>query len=365
MNLLSMAAGMMNIFGETMMSKMKRLLAILVLICLLMPISSSAMVRPRPYAIQAASFQSTSLQPQSDYTLVPVNVYRDSEAEFCRNDPVDFTDPLGLQDNDLVATLGDENYGRINTSGSYAEYNAGFRFSGSDSLDLYRANAGVEGAGAIKVYGAAGQAVVPRPDIPIALIPHFGAVAANPKSTVLESSLARVGIWSATVLAAAECIPVVGAVDRPMVRLLERIGLREAKATTEKVVVREAGVVVSKSTEQLEFSFARGASVQTPGVTAAGERFVRVGAKPKNLKFTFETPAGVQPGAYAFPEPTFNAVGNNPASLKDFGDLPGTAPQYYRILEPPAGTPIQRGIVPGGQNGGVGGIEEVIFPKGF
>jgi len=97
MNLLSMAAGMMNIFGETMMSKMKRLLAILVLICLLMPISSSAMVRPRPYAIQAASFQSASLEPQFDYTLVPVNVYRCSAASFCRNDPVDFTDPLGLR----------------------------------------------------------------------------------------------------------------------------------------------------------------------------------------------------------------------------------------------------------------------------
>jgi hypothetical protein len=51
--------------------------------------------------------------------------------------------------------------------------------------------------------------------------------------------------------------------------------------------------------------------------------------------------------------------------LKNLGDLPGAAPQYYRILQPPAGTPIQRGIVPGGEFGGVGGAEEVIFPKGF
>ncbi len=116
---------------------------------------------------------------------------------------------------------------------------------------------------------------------------------------------------------------------------------------------------------QLEFPFARGARVQTPGVTAAGERFVRVGANPKNLKFTFKTPGGVQPGTYAFPESTFNAVGRNPAALKNLGDLPGAAPQYYRILQPPAGTPIQRGIVPGGQYGGVGGVEEVIFPGGF
>ena len=110
---------------------------------------------------------------------------------------------------------------------------------------------------------------------------------------------------------------------------------------------------------------ARGAAVQTPGVTAAGERFIRVGANPNNLKFTFQNPGGVQPGTYAFPESTFNAIGNNPAALKNFGDLPGTAPQYYRILEPPAGTPIQRGVVPGGQYGGVGEAEEVIFPKGF
>jgi len=75
---------------------MRRLLPLLALICLFLPTTSSAMVLPLPYAAQAASFQSTSLQPQSDYTLVPVNVYRDSEAEFCRNDPVDFTDPLGL-----------------------------------------------------------------------------------------------------------------------------------------------------------------------------------------------------------------------------------------------------------------------------
>lgn len=37
----------------------------------------------------------------------------------------------------------------------------------------------------------------------------------------------------------------------------------------------------------------------------------------------------------------------------------------WRLLQPPPGTPIQRGIVPGGQFGGVGGVPEVIFPKGF
>ncbi|MDD5492359.1 MAG: hypothetical protein PHV60_06750, partial [bacterium] len=116
---------------------------------------------------------------------------------------------------------------------------------------------------------------------------------------------------------------------------------------------------------QLEFPFAKGASVQTPGVTVAGEKFVRVGANPKNLNFTFETPGGVQPGTYAFPESTFNSIGNNPLALKHFGDLPGPVPNYYRILEPPAGTIIQRGVVSGGEFGGVGGVKEVIFPRGF
>jgi hypothetical protein len=116
--------------------------------------------------------------------------------------------------------------------------------------------------------------------------------------------------------------------------------------------------------EQLEFPFAKGASVQTPGVTVEGETFVRVGASPVNLKFG-ATPGGIQPGTYAFPEATFNAIGEDPAALKNFGDLPGAPPQYYRILSPPAGTPIQRGIVPGGQFGGVGGVPEIIFPNGF
>jgi hypothetical protein len=116
---------------------------------------------------------------------------------------------------------------------------------------------------------------------------------------------------------------------------------------------------------QLEFPFARGASIQTPGVTTAGESFVRVGAGPQNLKFGSTSLSGAQPGTYAFPEGTFNAIGQDPALLKNLGDLPGAPPQYFRILQPPAGTPIQRGIVPGGQFGGVGGAQEVIFPKGF
>ncbi len=33
--------------------------------------------------------------------------------------------------------------------------------------------------------------------------------------------------------------------------------------------------------------------------------------------------------------------------------------------EPPAGTPVQRGIVPGGEFWGQGGVPEVIFPEGF
>jgi hypothetical protein len=98
---------------------------------------------------------------------------------------------------------------------------------------------------------------------------------------------------------------------------------------------------------QMEFPFARGASIQTPGVTTAGETFVRVGAAPQNLKFGSTSLSGAQPGTYAFPEATFNSIGQSPTALKNFGDLPGAAPQYFRTLSPPAGTPIQRGIVPG------------------
>jgi hypothetical protein len=116
---------------------------------------------------------------------------------------------------------------------------------------------------------------------------------------------------------------------------------------------------------QTEFAFARGASIQTPRVTTAGETFIRAGAAPRNLKFGSTSLSGAQPGTYAFPEATFNSIGQSPAALKNFGDLPGAVPQYFRTLSPPAGTPIQRGIVPGGEFGGVGGVPEVIFPKGF
>ncbi len=127
----------------------------------------------------------------------------------------------------------------------------------------------------------------------------------------------------------------------------------------------EVGQAVVRRGTQLEFPFARGASVQTPGVTEAGERFVRVGAEPRNLRMTFDTPGGTAPGTYAFPESTFRAMGEDPSALRNLGDLPGDAPQYYRVLEPPAGTPIQRGIVPGGEYGGAGRVPEVIFPEGF
>jgi len=78
------------------MRNMKHLLPILALICLLRPTTSSAMVRPLPCATEAASFSSTSLQPQSEYVLIPFDFDCDFARQSCRNDPVDFTDPLGL-----------------------------------------------------------------------------------------------------------------------------------------------------------------------------------------------------------------------------------------------------------------------------
>jgi RHS repeat-associated protein len=136
-------------------------------------------------------------------------------------------------------------------------------------------------------------------------------------------------------------------------------------ATTPTAASATADVTDSGNAVQLEFPFANGASVQTPGVTASGETFVRVGASPQNLKFGSTSLSGVQPGTYAFPQATFDAIGQDPVALQNLGDLPGNAPQYYRILQPPPGTPIQRGIVPGGQFGGAGGAQEVIFPSGF
>ena len=96
-----------------------------------------------------------------------------------------------------------------------------------------------------------------------------------------------------------------------------------------------------------------------------GEIFIRAGASPRNLKFGSSSLSGVQPGTYAFPEATFRAIGQNPAVLKKLGDLPGASPEYFRILRPPTRTPIQRGLVPGGEFGGIGGVPEVIFPTGF
>jgi RHS repeat-associated protein len=143
----------------------------------------------------------------------------------------------------------------------------------------------------------------------------------------------------------------------------------EAKLLTTEMRAGEmatVGEVKSASTYvQIEFPFAKGASIQTPVLTKEGETFVRVGAKPQNLKFGLTSLSGVQPGTYAFPQATFDAIGTNPIMLKNVGDLPGAAPQYFRTLSPPPGIPIQRGIVPGGEYGGIGGIEEVIFPKGF
>jgi len=108
-----------------------------------------------------------------------------------------------------------------------------------------------------------------------------------------------------------------------------------------------------------------GAREAAVGVTQPGETFVRVGASPENLNWTFDGAGGTRAGTYAFPQDTIEEIGNDPAALKNFGDLPGEPPSVFRILEPPTGTPIQRGIVPGGEFGGVGGVPEVYFPEGW
>jgi RHS repeat-associated protein len=109
---------------------------------------------------------------------------------------------------------------------------------------------------------------------------------------------------------------------------------------------------------------AKGARFSPVEFTRQGEQFVRVASSPSELNFSFSAKTGVTPGTYAFPEAAFQKIGMNPSALKNFGDLPKT-PQFYRIIEPPPGTPIQRGVVPGREFGGIGNVNEVFFPEGF
>jgi hypothetical protein len=66
-----------------------------------------------------------------------------------------------------------------------------------------------------------------------------------------------------------------------------------------------------------------------------------------------------------FPEEVFQKIGQDPATLKDLGDIPGPPPVYYRVFSPPPGTTIQRGIVPGGEFGGRGGVPGVFSLEDF
>ncbi len=120
-----------------------------------------------------------------------------------------------------------------------------------------------------------------------------------------------------------------------------------------------------RQTSETEATDAAGAINAPLDVTQAGEQFVRVGASPENLNATYDSLGGTLPRTYAFDKATFDWIGNDPAALKNLGDLPGAPPTVYRILEPPAGTAIQRGIVPGGVFGGAGGVPEVFFPEGW
>jgi RHS repeat-associated protein len=112
--------------------------------------------------------------------------------------------------------------------------------------------------------------------------------------------------------------------------------------------------------------FTGGAKDADLDYTTWGEIFVRVGHGLGNLKFPPGRWFGAQAGTYAFPLLTFLQIGWNPALLKDLGDLPDPRlPRRFRLLLPPPCTPIKRGIVPGGENGGRGGVPEVLFPYGF
>jgi RHS repeat-associated protein len=109
--------------------------------------------------------------------------------------------------------------------------------------------------------------------------------------------------------------------------------------------------------------FSGGAKDAALDWTGKGEVFARVSATIPGLKIS--PTGGFLAGAYAFPLQTYLNIGWNPALLKDLGDLPGPLPKFLHIAEAPECIPIRRGIVPGGEFGGTGGIPEVLFPFGF
>nr|ART36397.1 C664 [uncultured bacterium] len=98
--------------------------------------------------------------------------------------------------------------------------------------------------------------------------------------------------------------------------------------------------------------------------TGPGEIFVRVASTIPKLKIS--PTGGFLAGTYAFPLAGYLLVGWDPVLLKDLGDLPDPdLPKYLHQAMAPDCTPIKRGIVPGGQFGGRGGLPEALFPFGF
>jgi len=148
-------------------------------------------------------------------------------------------------------------------------------------------------------------------------------------------------------------------VGQQLQRFLARTGLGSQGA--------RASVALSEDTIPAGYRLLapRGAINAPVEFTKPGETFIRVSANPQGLNFSFRSPGGAQAGTYAFPEDQFLKFQNNPLTIKYFGDLPGAPPSIYGRITPPSGTPIQRGIVPGGQFGGSGGAQEVYFPDEF
>lgn len=122
-----------------------------------------------------------------------------------------------------------------------------------------------------------------------------------------------------------------------------------------------AEVTPIQSATQLEFDF--GAAKSPVTYTRAGEAFIRVATAESKLKVT--SGGGVLPRTYAFPKPQFQRFKGDVGLMKDLGDLPDSAPQFFKELKPPVGTPIQRGLTPPSVYGGRGYAEEVLFPEGF
>ena len=325
------------------------------------PTAAGAMLvtaRPPADFDSAYSLQSTAFLSRSDDSDSWPTLNTSYLAETCANDPVNGIDPLGLAGGTSGAPEVTEDF----VERDIPEF-------GTPESGLLLAMGEAEAAAAAEGKAVANLLNYFRDKLPLLtqqaradldrMAPPSGPF---PKFLVPAKS-------SAAKTAQARSYLEYAALQRTRVATAESLLLKQTNprqyAQQEKIGNAIQNSLATPTHTQLEFPLAGGAKFQPRGITAVGERFVRVAATPERLNFTFDKSSGALPGTFAIPEATFKTIGHDPTALKNLLDLPGAAPVYFRVLEPSAGTTIQRGIVPGGEFGGVGRVPEVLFPEGI